>query len=118
MSPLAGKVAPSEMLVDLARLEKAEFANTFYRGIHTQASPEQKAKLQKLSPDSVKEAELCRTSSRQIDQDSPGNNAPIGGLRVVAKSGWFATRYPQAVRISTSFILRVSKGATSECDRY
>ncbi|HWC16730.1 MAG TPA: hypothetical protein VG498_06930, partial [Terriglobales bacterium] len=70
----------------------AEFGDPLYTRIDAPASPEQKAKLQKLSPESVKESELAGESILAKLTKAPGNNAPIGGLKVVAKSGWFAAR--------------------------
>jgi phosphoglucomutase len=70
----------------------AEFGSPLYTRIDAPASPEQKEKLQKLSPDSVKESELAGEPIVAKLTTAPGNNAPIGGLKVVAKSGWFAAR--------------------------
>jgi phosphoglucomutase len=70
----------------------AEFGNPSYARIDAPASPEQKAKLQKLSPDSVKESELAGEGIIARLTKAPGNDASIGGLKVVAKSGWFAAR--------------------------
>ena len=54
--------------------------------------PEQKAKLEKLSPEAVKESELAGEPITAKLTRAPGNNAPIGGLKVVAANGWFAAR--------------------------
>ena len=70
----------------------AEFGNPYYTRIDAPATPEQKAKLQKLSPDAVKESNLAGEAITGKMTRAPGNNAPIGGLKVVAKSGWFAAR--------------------------
>ncbi len=70
----------------------AEFGTPYYARIDAPASPEQKHKLQKLSPDSVKESELAGEPITTKLTRAPGNDAPIGGLKVVAKSGWFAAR--------------------------
>jgi len=70
----------------------AEFGTAYYTRIDAAASPEQKSKLQKLSPDSVKESALAGESITAKLTRAPGNNAPIGGLKVVAKNGWFAAR--------------------------
>src|SRR5262249_2051596 len=56
------------------------------------ATPAQKAKLQKLSPENVKESRLAGEPIKSILTSAPGNNAPIGGLKVVTASGWFAAR--------------------------
>jgi phosphoglucomutase len=70
----------------------AELGNPFYTRIDAPASPEQKRKLQKLSPDSVKESQLAGEPIVTKQTKAPGNHAPIGGLKVVARSGWFAAR--------------------------
>jgi phosphoglucomutase len=70
----------------------SQFGAPLYTRIDAPASPEQKAKLQKLSPESVKESELAGEPILAKLTKAPGNNAPIGGLKVVAKSGWFAAR--------------------------
>jgi phosphoglucomutase len=70
----------------------AEFGSPCYTRIDAPATPEQKAKLQKLSPDAVKESDLAGEPITAKLAKAPGNNAPIGGLKVVAESGWFAAR--------------------------
>jgi len=70
----------------------AEFGTSFYTRIDAPATPEQKAKLQKLSPDSVKDSHLAGEQITAKLTRAPGNNAPIGGLKVVTASGWFAAR--------------------------
>jgi phosphoglucomutase len=70
----------------------AEFGAPYYTRIDAPASPEEKHKLQKLSPDAVKESELAGEPITAKLTRAPGNNAPIGGLKVLAKSGWFAAR--------------------------
>jgi phosphoglucomutase len=70
----------------------AEFGNPSYTRIDAPATPEQKALLQKLSPEAVKESKLAGEPITAKLTRAPGNNAPIGGLKVVAASGWFAAR--------------------------
>ncbi len=70
----------------------AQFGSPLYTRIDAPASPEQKRKLQKLSPDSVKESQLAGEPIAAKLTKAPGNHAPIGGLKVVARSGWFAAR--------------------------
>jgi phosphoglucomutase len=70
----------------------AEFGTPHYIRIDAPATPEQKAKLQKLSPEDVTEAELAGEPITEKLTRAPGNNASIGGLKVVAPSGWFAAR--------------------------
>jgi len=69
-----------------------EFGSAYYTRVDAPASPEQKSKLQKLSPEAVKESDLAAEPITAKLTRAPGNNAPIGGLKVVAKSGWFAAR--------------------------
>jgi phosphoglucomutase len=70
----------------------AEFGSPLYTRIDAPATPEQKAKLQRLAPDAVKESDLAGEAITAKLTKAPGNNAPIGGLKVVAASGWFAAR--------------------------
>jgi phosphoglucomutase len=70
----------------------AEFGTPYYTRIDAPSTPGQKAKLLALSPDSVKEAELAGEPITGKLTHAPGNQAPIGGLKVVAKNGWFAAR--------------------------
>jgi phosphoglucomutase len=69
-----------------------EFGTPYYTRIDAAASPEQKAKLQKLSPEAVKESNMVGEPITAKLTAAPGNHAPIGGLKVVAGSGWFAAR--------------------------
>ena len=70
----------------------AEFGTPYYKRIDAPATPEQKAKLQQLSPEAIKESDLAGEPITAKLTRAPGNQAPIGGLKVVAKSGWFAAR--------------------------
>ena len=70
----------------------AEFGVPYYTRIDAPASSEQKARLEKLSPEAVKESTLGGEPILAKITRAPGNDAPIGGLKVVAKSGWFAAR--------------------------
>ncbi|MGB8781821.1 MAG: phosphoglucomutase (alpha-D-glucose-1,6-bisphosphate-dependent) [Terriglobales bacterium] len=70
----------------------AEFGTPYYTRIDAPATPEQKAKLEKLTPDAVKESDLAGEPITAKLTKAPGNDAPIGGLKVVAESGWFAAR--------------------------
>ena len=79
---------PGEHFRELA----AEFGMPYYTRIDAPATPEQKAKLEKLSPESVKESNLAGESILAKLTRAPGNDAPIGGLKVVAANGWFAAR--------------------------
>jgi phosphoglucomutase len=68
------------------------FGMPYYTRIDAPASPEQKARLSKLSADSVKESYMAGEKITAKLTNAPGNNAPIGGLKVVAENGWFAAR--------------------------
>ena len=70
----------------------AKFGTPYYTRIDAPATPEQKARLAKLSPEAVREAELAGEPITAKLTHAPGNNASIGGLKVVAASGWFAAR--------------------------
>jgi phosphoglucomutase len=70
----------------------AEFGTPYYTRIDAPATLEQKRKLSALSPDSVLESELAGEQITTKLTKAPGNQAPIGGLKVVAKNGWFAAR--------------------------
>ena len=70
----------------------AEFGAPYYTRIDAPATPEQKEKLQNLSADAVKESDLAGEPITAKLTKAPGNGAPIGGLKVVAASGWFAAR--------------------------
>jgi phosphoglucomutase len=69
-----------------------EFGMPYYRRIDRPATPEQKAKLQQLSAEAVTAKELAGEPIKAKLTNAPGNNAPIGGLKVIAASGWFAAR--------------------------
>jgi phosphoglucomutase len=70
----------------------AQFGTPYYTRLDAPATPEQKARLQKLSPDAVEESELAGEPITAKLTRAPGNGAPIDGLKVVAPSGWFAAR--------------------------
>ena len=70
----------------------AEFGSPCYTRIDAPATPEQKAQLQRLTPDAVKESDLAGEPITAKLTNAPGNGAPIGGLKVVSASGWFAAR--------------------------
>jgi phosphoglucomutase len=70
----------------------AEFGTAYYTRIDALATPEQKERLEKLSPDSVKESRLASEKITAKLTRAPGNDAPIGGLKVLTPGGWFAAR--------------------------
>jgi phosphoglucomutase len=69
-----------------------EFGSPLYTRIDAPATPDQKAKLSKLSPENVKASTLAGEPITAKLTRAPGNDAPIGGLKVAAASGWFAAR--------------------------
>jgi phosphoglucomutase len=79
---------PAEHYKELA----AEFGTSCYTRIDAVATPAQKARLRKLSPEDVKEETLAGERITAKLTSAPGNNAPIGGLKIVTSSGWFAAR--------------------------
>ena len=69
-----------------------QFGDPVYERIDAPASREQKAVLGKLTPDMVDAEELAGESIISKLTHAPGNNAAIGGLKVVTENGWFAAR--------------------------
>jgi phosphoglucomutase len=80
--------SPSEHYADLTR----RFGEPAYARIDAPADREQKARLAKLSPEQVTATELAGEPITATLTSAPGNGAPIGGLKVVTESGWFAAR--------------------------
>ncbi len=79
---------PGEHYRDLTRC----FGESFYTRIDTPATREQKEKLKALSPDAVKASTLAGDPITARLTKAPGNDAPIGGLKVATEYGWFAAR--------------------------
>ena len=79
---------PGEHYRDLT----AAFGSPYYIRIDAAATPEQKAKLGKLSPEAVAASTLAGEQITAKLTKAPGNNASIGGLKVVTANGWFAAR--------------------------
>ncbi len=79
---------PGEIYRDLTR----EFGDPIYDRFEAPATPEQKATLERLSPQQVRSKELAGEKIETILTNALGNGAPIGGLKVATKSGWFAAR--------------------------
>jgi phosphoglucomutase len=69
-----------------------KFGAPVYERIDAPATPEQKSKLSKLSPEQVTAKELAGDPIEQMLTKAPGNGAAIGGLKVATKRGWFAAR--------------------------
>lgn len=70
----------------------AEFGKPYYTRIDAPAAPEQKARLQQLSPEAITESTLAGEPILNKLSRAPGNNEPIGGVKIEAASGWFAAR--------------------------
>jgi phosphoglucomutase len=70
----------------------AKFGAPSYTRIDAPASPEQKAAFKKLTPEAVTATELAGDTITAKLTKAPGNNASIGGLKVVTANGWFAAR--------------------------
>ena len=80
--------SPSELYRDLT----ASYGAPAYARIDTAASREQKAALARLTPQQVTASELAGEKITAALTTAPGNGAPIGGLKVISESGWFAAR--------------------------
>ena len=80
--------SPSELYQDLT----SRYGDPAYARVDTAASREQKEALARLSPEQVAATELAGEPITTALTTAPGNGAPIGGLKVVAGSGWFAAR--------------------------
>lgn len=71
---------------------ESQFGVSYYERSDAVASPEQKAKLKKLSPSDISSKALAGEEIDGIFTNASGNNQPIGGLKVTTKNGWFAAR--------------------------
>ena len=79
---------PGEIYSELTR----EFGNPVYERIDAPASPEDKAALARLSPSDIHATDVGGQPILRILTKAPGNGCPIGGIKVIAKDGWFAAR--------------------------
>ena len=79
---------PGEIYHELTR----EFGEPAYDRVEAPATPDQKEILAKLSPRQVKLTELADEKIQTVLTHAPGNGAPLGGLKVITESGWFAAR--------------------------
>lgn len=82
------KKDPSQLFEDLS----AELGKSFYKRVDAPASLEQKTAFKKLTPDKVTSTSLGSESIVSKMTNAPGNNEPIGGLKVTTENGWFAAR--------------------------
>jgi phosphoglucomutase len=69
-----------------------QFGNPYYERVDAPATAEQKERLEKLSPEAVTASKLADEPITAKLTNAPGNQVPIGGLKVIAASGWFAAR--------------------------
>jgi phosphoglucomutase len=79
---------PGEIYQDLTR----EFGEPAYDRVEAPATPGQKDLLAQLSPKQVTLTELAGETIQTVLTHAPGNRAPLGGVKVIATSGWFAAR--------------------------
>lgn len=79
---------PGEIYREMTR----EFGEPAYDRVEAPATPAQKAMLSKLSPQQVQITQLGGEKIDRVLDRAPGNDAPIGGIKVVSASGWFAAR--------------------------
>lgn len=79
---------PSQRYAELAE----EFGEYVYQRIDSDASREEKARLKALSPEDIKATELAGKKITNVYTNAPGNDAPIGGIKVTTDEGWFAAR--------------------------
>ena len=79
---------PGERYADLAR----ELGEPASDRVDAPATPAQKKRLSQLSPQQLHTTELAGEKIDSVLDRAPGNGAPIGGIKVIAASGWFAAR--------------------------
>ncbi len=79
---------PGELYAQLAE----ELGKPFADRVEAAATPAQKARLAKLSPDQLHSDQLAGEKIEQVLDHAPGNGAAIGGTKAIAASGWFAAR--------------------------
>jgi phosphoglucomutase len=87
MTAVSGK-DPGELYADLT----TQLGSPVYERIDAPATPQQKAVLARLSPRDVVASELAGERILELATTAPGNDAPIGGLKVATENGWFAAR--------------------------
>jgi phosphoglucomutase len=69
-----------------------KFGESIYERMDSPATPDQKKRIENLSPKRVTQTELAGEKIMTMLTQAPGNGAPIGGLKVIAENGWFAAR--------------------------
>jgi phosphoglucomutase len=79
---------PGKHYVELAQ----QFGEPAADRVEAAATPEQKKRLAKLTPQQVHSTQLAGENIERVLDRAPGNDAPIGGIKVIAANGWFAAR--------------------------
>lgn len=79
---------PGEIYLEIA----GRLGTPWYTRIDSPATPAEKEAIGRLTPGAIREERLAGETITAKMTSAPGNNAPIGGLKVVAKNGWFAVR--------------------------
>ncbi len=79
---------PEDIYLELTR----EFGAPVYTRVDAPATPEQKEALKRLTPDQIRFTDLAGEKIQTLLTHAPGNGSPIGGIKVIAESGWFAAR--------------------------
>jgi phosphoglucomutase len=77
---------------DIYRELTQELGDPVYERIDAPATPEQKAVLEELSTSDIRATEVAGEQIEKIIVAAPGDGSPIGGIKVIAKNGWFAAR--------------------------
>jgi phosphoglucomutase len=79
---------PADVYRELTR----EFGDPQYERVEAPATPAGRAALQRLSPHAIRSSELAGETIQTVLTEAPGNGAPLGGVKVISESGWFAAR--------------------------
>lgn len=80
--------SPSEYYQGLTQ----QYGNPVYRRVDTPLTPQQKAGFKNLTTNSISSKQLAGDNIQQVYVNAPGNQAAIGGIKVVTENGWFAAR--------------------------
>jgi len=79
---------PGEAYRELTR----DLGEPFSNRVDAHATPAQKSRLKQLDRSRIRSAEIAGEKIEQVLTTAPGNGAPIGGVKVTSRSGWFAAR--------------------------
>jgi phosphoglucomutase len=82
------KKDPAELYHEITAMH----GDPVYKRIDAPATHAQKKVLARLSPEDVQVKEFAGEEIEQMVTIAPGNQLPIGGLKVIARNGWFAAR--------------------------